>query len=294
MRKYYVYVWIRKDTNNVFYVGKGTKNRYKDLSMRNQYFLNIVNKIGMENIEIKIIEDNLTEQEAFDKEIKLIQYYKEQGVKLTNMTSGGEGSSDWYDHLTDEEKEYHKEISKSFLGKHHTAETIEKMSNSAKGRKWDKEHKQMFSELAKGRESAFKGHKHSESSKEKIREKAIGRTSYWKGKTLPKEMKEKMIATQKANAKNRTYPTSKEVIVLNAEGDILNEFKSRSDCIKYYASCDVSISEACIKKYLRNGMPFNSQYERHKEYIGIRFVFKENLKPQSTIESIGNEKNITE
>ena len=114
MRKFYVYVWIRKDTGNVFYVGKGTKNRYKDLSMRNKYFLNIVNKLGMDNIEIKIIENNLTEQEAFDKEKEYIKYYIDNGIKLANMTSGGEGSSDWYNHLTDEEKQRHREISKSF------------------------------------------------------------------------------------------------------------------------------------------------------------------------------------
>lgn len=294
MRNFYVYVWIRKDTNNVFYVGKGTKNRYKDLSMRNRYFLNIVNKLGMDNIEIKIIENNLTEQEAFDKEKEYIKHYIDNGIKLANMTSGGEGSSDWYKQLTDEEKEHHREISKSFLGKHHTEETKKKMSESANGRKWDDEHKQMFSDLAKGRESAFKGHKHTDETKSILREKALGRTGYWKGKTLPLEMKQKMIATQKRNAQNKIYPTSKEVVVLDSDGNIIKEFKSRNDCIKYYTNCDAPISEACIKKYLKTGKSFNSQYQRHEKYLGIRFVFKKDLKPQSTIESINNEKDIIE
>jgi hypothetical protein len=168
------------------------------------------------------------------------------------------------------------------------------MSESAKGRTWDDAHKKMFSELAKDREGAFKGHKHTNLTKEKIREKAKGRTGYWKGKKLPQEMKEKMIATQKENAKNRIYPTSKAVVVLDKNGNVLNEFKSRADCIRYYANCEAPISEACIKKYLKTGASFNSQYLRHKQYIGTRFVYKENLKPQSTIESINNEKNIIE
>ena len=66
---YYVYVWIRNDTNKVFYVGKGKKNRINDLSMRNKYFLNVVNKVGIDNIEIKIIENDLSEEKAYEREI---------------------------------------------------------------------------------------------------------------------------------------------------------------------------------------------------------------------------------
>ena len=114
------YVWIRNDTNKVFYVGKGKKNRINDLSMRNKYFLNVVNKVGIDNTTRKKIEENLTEQEAFDLEIYYIQHYKEIGCELTNMTKGGEGSSDWFEHLSEEEKDKHREISKSFLGRTHT------------------------------------------------------------------------------------------------------------------------------------------------------------------------------
>lgn len=41
---FYVYIWFLKETNEVFYVGKGKNNRYKSLSSRNSYFLNIIHK----------------------------------------------------------------------------------------------------------------------------------------------------------------------------------------------------------------------------------------------------------
>ena len=131
---YYVYKWIRLDKNEVFYIGKGHGNRYKDLRMRNKYFLNVVNKVGMDNINIEIIEDNLDEITAFEKEKYYIKYYKDIGCNLTNLTSGGDGSSDWWNYLSEEEKEHHREISKSFLGKTHSEETKQKMSKSMTGK----------------------------------------------------------------------------------------------------------------------------------------------------------------
>ena len=44
-RKYYVYGYIRLDTNTYFYIGKGCKNRLYRLEDRNKHFLNIVNKV---------------------------------------------------------------------------------------------------------------------------------------------------------------------------------------------------------------------------------------------------------
>ena len=44
MSKYYVYEWIRLDTNEPFYVGKGHGNRWKHTDGRNSYFTNIINQ----------------------------------------------------------------------------------------------------------------------------------------------------------------------------------------------------------------------------------------------------------
>ena len=168
---FYVYAWIRKDTNRIFYVGKGHGNRYKDLSSRNDWFLHTVNKVGMENIEIKILEDNLDEETSFEREKFYIKKYRDEGQPLTNLTDGGDGSGNWYQFLSEEEKEKHREISKSFLGKKHTEETKEKMRKAAAGRKHTEETKKKLSEYYKLHPNrGFLGHHVSEENKKLIAE----------------------------------------------------------------------------------------------------------------------------
>lgn len=87
---FYVYEWFNVDTNEVFYVGKGRKNRYKDVKQRNIYFKNYYNKHQCNVRKIKI---SLTEDEAFKLEIKLINNYKEIDQCKCNLTKGGEGST---------------------------------------------------------------------------------------------------------------------------------------------------------------------------------------------------------
>lgn len=90
----YVYLWIRKDKNKIFYVGAGVKNRAWNLSRRNNLTINVIKKIGKKNVYIKIIKTKSWE-EALDTERKLINKFgrfdKGSG-SLTNMTEGGEGA----------------------------------------------------------------------------------------------------------------------------------------------------------------------------------------------------------
>ena len=258
---YYVYKWIRLDTNQVFYIGKGHGNRYKDRSMRNRYFNNVVNKLGMENIVIEIIEDNLDEPTAFEREKYYIQFYKNKGHKLTNMTSGGEGSSDWYNFLSEEEKEIHKERSKSFLGKHHTEETKRKMSRSLTGVKHNlsEESRQKLSKLAKSRPAYFKGKHLTEETKEKLRKARLGK----KGKN------------------------AKEVLILDSDYSIIKSIRSREDTFKQYPN----IKEHYIRKCLEG----NAKISNLKDCLycdqdkTITFIYKQDydkLNSQSTIEMV--------
>ena len=92
-RRFYVYEWYVIDTNEVFYVGKGTGDRYKRLRGRNYFFQCMYNS---HNCDVRKIYENLTEDEAFKKEIEVIKYYKENtSHRLTNQTDGGEGVSGW-------------------------------------------------------------------------------------------------------------------------------------------------------------------------------------------------------
>lgn len=255
---YYVYKWIRLDTNQVFYIGKGHGNRYKDRSMRNKYFNNVVNKVGIDNIKIEIIESNLDEATAFEKEKYYIKYYKDAGHKLTNMTSGGEGSSDWYKFLSEEEKERHKEISKSFLGRHHTEETKKKMSKSMTGLKhnFTEESRQRLIDSVKSRPAPFKGKHLSEETKEKLRQAHLG--------------------TKGKNAKT--------VFILDSNYFIVDEIRSRSETFEKYSD----VKQHNIRKCLEH----NSKISNINEslfYKDICFIYKQDydmLNSQSTIETV--------
>lgn len=71
MNNFYVYEWIRLDTNEPFYVGKGKGNRCYFLN-RNYHFNNIVNKIPC---VVNILMENLTEKEAHEYECWYIHEY---------------------------------------------------------------------------------------------------------------------------------------------------------------------------------------------------------------------------
>ena len=95
---FYVYEWFNVDSNEVFYVGKGRNNRYKNISKRNQYFKNYYNKY---NCDVRKVKIGIEEKEAFKLEIQLISKYRDIGQAKCNLTDGGEGATfppgSWYD-----------------------------------------------------------------------------------------------------------------------------------------------------------------------------------------------------
>lgn len=93
---WYVYQHIRKDKNEVFYVGIGNKKNFlrayefrKD--KRNKIWWNIFNKT---KIEVEILFNNLTKEDVSLKEKELIKKYGRIDLNegtLCNMTDGGDG-----------------------------------------------------------------------------------------------------------------------------------------------------------------------------------------------------------
>lgn len=91
----YVYKHIRLDNNQIFYIGisNNIKNYYRASlrAKRNKFWKNIVEKT---EYKIEIIYDNLTLEEAKEKEKVLIKFYGRRDLKLgtlCNLTNGGDG-----------------------------------------------------------------------------------------------------------------------------------------------------------------------------------------------------------
>ena len=152
MNKYYTYIHTKID-GTPFYVGKGVGNRIFDKCSRNPYWENIVNKHGL-NAEILAYWDS--EQEAFSHEKLIISCFKDMGLKLANMSDGGEGNSGnvWSEESKKKASDSAKG-NKAWLGKKHSTETIEKMRLSHKGHTYNKgvkhsdEHKSNVSKAKK-------------------------------------------------------------------------------------------------------------------------------------------------
>jgi hypothetical protein len=83
---YYVYVWIRMDTNKIFYVGYGTRYRISNISSRSEKFKQILNELKRNNIKFdkQIIFDNLSRSDAMDIEYYLIMKLLGEGQPLVN------------------------------------------------------------------------------------------------------------------------------------------------------------------------------------------------------------------
>ena len=114
MSNFYVYAHYTLDTNELFYIGKGTGNRAfiksKGKKGRNDYWHKIVKK---HDYKVEILIDNLEEPDAFIQEILAIKEF----LPKSNFSKGGEGIS----------------------GYKHTKETKDKMSKAKKGTKQSKE-----------------------------------------------------------------------------------------------------------------------------------------------------------
>lgn len=168
---FYVYVWIRLDTNEPFYVGKGKGERWRFHYQRNERFQRIINKT---DVAVCIIADELTEQEALETEIYCIWYYRDVlGYDLANFTDGGEGLCG-YRHT----EETRRKLRKLKLGK----------PSALKGRTLSEETKKKIREALKGRISPNKGKQLSLEHRMKLKENHKGMT----GKTHSEETREKI------------------------------------------------------------------------------------------------------
>ena len=174
----YLYRHIRLDKNEPFYIGIGTSKYYSRAyrKKRNNLWNKIVDK---SDYEVEILFDNLTWEEACEKEKEFIKLYGRINLNngcLSNLTDGGEGTVNFL--ISDEHRkivseankkrvfteEDRKKISIRHTGRKHCLETKNKISNSLKNS--DK-----VKAAAKINAEKYKGFKHSQKTKELLMNK---------------------------------------------------------------------------------------------------------------------------
>ena len=140
----YIYKHIRKDTDDVFYIGIGkTKRRATDRNNRNDRWTKVVNKVGF---DVEIIEDGLSWEEACEAEKKLIKEYGRADLgegKLVNMTDGGDGINN-YSHSDETRKLMSQRAGRSMKGE----------LNPQFGKPLSEEHKQKIRDSKSGKQQS--------------------------------------------------------------------------------------------------------------------------------------------
>jgi len=103
---FYVYKWYVESTGEVFYIGKGTKDRYKETTRRNRVFKDEY-LYKYNDCKVEIVQKFESEEEAFKAEAKLIAEYKAKGQAKANLDDGGKGGCNFV--WTDEMRQYYSE-----------------------------------------------------------------------------------------------------------------------------------------------------------------------------------------
>jgi hypothetical protein len=138
MNDFYIYSYTVPGEDYPFYIGKGRRKRWHShllphiLKTKSHFYHKVKSllKVGIQP-QIEKIEENLTEDAAFEKEIYWIKFWGRIDLGtgcLCNHTNGGEGLSGWI-------------VSN---------ETRQKMSAAKQGFKWNNEHRQKISAANRG------------------------------------------------------------------------------------------------------------------------------------------------
>lgn len=216
MKRFYVYEHFRSDTNECFYVGKGTGSRaFQKKNNRNVHYMRVVNKLAASNHEvlIVIVRSDMTEDEALLFEMERIAFWREKNVALCNMTAGGDGvrkpSPETVEKMKIASMRRWSDPAKRLEAARKTKEALkdpalkERIANALIGRKMPLEQRQKISAALRGRarpelsvrmsgkNNPFWGKSHPPEILKKISQKK-------KGTKVSEETRAKMIEAQRA------------------------------------------------------------------------------------------------
>lgn len=201
---FYNYIWYIVEPYEVFYVGKGSGKRYKQINNRNKFFKDMYNT---HKCDVKIVKKHLSEEEAFENEKRLIKWYKEHtNYRLTNQTDGGDGSS----------------------GYKCSYKTKEKLSKINKAKWEDKEFYERMLKIRRNPNGAYKSNEFREKISKLVKgEKNPNYNNHW-----TQEQKEHLSRIRKQNGKSAGIKNPKATKIICIEtGEIFDLIK---DAMKKY------------------------------------------------------------
>ena len=162
--RFYVYEHLRLDTNAIFYVGKGTGKRcfVKSSHHRNKFWQRVESNAG--GFCVQMVAKDIDEELAFLVEKERIDQLRKIGIRLCNMTDGGDGTSGYV-----KTAEWKRKVGEKHRGKVISQEVRDKISASVKasGYTHSQEAIKKISNTHKGKKRAL-GLKHSEETKKKM------------------------------------------------------------------------------------------------------------------------------
>ena len=230
MENYYVYHLINPITNQVFYVGKGTKNRcYQHLkdtleTSKNKRLwghINNIRKEGKEPIVFKL-QENLEEDYAYDLEELEIKKYGRKGIDedgiLMNIVEGGKGKAP---KLLGE--------ANGFYGRKHTEETkkIISQKNSGVPKPKDKEAKENSKIAALEYWS-----NETEQIQERKKQLGVEGKKYWEGSEEEIEAKKDKLRKLYEKRYMIVWPDGTEEIVVNLKQACIDKGFNHSSVYK--------------------------------------------------------------
>lgn len=241
----YVYKHIREDKKEIFYIGigkiKNYKRAYEKNKSRNPLWENIVKKT---DYTVEIIVDNLSWEEACNKEKELIKLYGRIDLgtgTLANLTDGGDGNSNFSESTK-------QKISHTLKGKIQSLETRQKRSKTLK-EIWKNE------DLRKLKREQSK----------KLNELGIigtkGKPSKKKGVPLTLEQKEKLSSSLKKHYENNNV-WNKKNIDENIQKQIIEDYLNNNVNV-FKLSKKYNLNRKVITRILQENSIFNT-YENNK------------------------------
>lgn len=210
--------------------GRGYLGKTKDGKYNQPAFAHVILKYGWENIKHEILFEGMTEDEACQKEIEMISFYKSNDPEYGyNLANGGK-----------------------YAGKQSEA-TKEKISKTLTGRKL---YEKTRESISKGHIEYYKTHEHymkgkhlSEETRNKISTSLTGRTGISRsGDKNPMYGKKQ---TEESNYKNMmSQPNKKRVAKINKDTlELIDIYESYNQAAKLNNCYHSNIARACKEKH---------------------------------------------